>query len=224
LRVQKTDIIGGLPASVARDLVRRFPHEGHAWRAKDILEKAGFEDVLGALRSLAADGYLREGRAFTGANPTYEMTMLGRALGMASFGKPITRKTADALVEGLLIRARSMNADPGELHSVERIRIFGSFLDPTLDRLGDVDVDVDVILARRASHDVLVDYGRKADKTFGSYLEMIFWSQREFKQKLRNRSTALNLTTEDVGHFTDNVRTIYEIAHDPDACPVPAGT
>ena len=219
VRVEKTDVIGGLPAAVARDVVRRYAGQSHAWRGKEILDRAGVHDFLGALRRLADEGYLESGSASTEANPMYETTILGSALGMASFGKPITRKTADALVEGLIARARALNADPEQLHSVERIRLFGSYLDTGVDRLGDVDVEVN--LARRVSHEALMTYGREADKSFGSYIDMIFWSQTEFKQKLRNRSTALNITTEDVGRFTDNVRTVYDITEDSEACPVP---
>jgi hypothetical protein len=57
---------------------------------------------------------------------------------MASFGKPIRRKTANQLVAGMLERARDYNTDANKPLYVERLRIFGSYLDP----LGDVDVDM----------------------------------------------------------------------------------
>jgi predicted nucleotidyltransferase len=57
---------------------------------------------------------------------------------MASFGKPIRRRTADGLVAGMLGRAREYKKP---LY-IERLRIFGSYLDPRIDPLGDVDVEL----------------------------------------------------------------------------------
>lgn len=78
------------------------------------------------------------------------MTTLGNAMAMASFGKPISRNTADRLVVGLVERAAEYNADL----FIERIRIFGSYLRPETDPLGDIDVEL--------------SYGRRTSKPSAS--------------------------------------------------------
>lgn len=66
----------------------------------------------------------------------------GNALALASFGKPISRKTADRLVSGLLERARTYNADPDKPLFINALRVFGTYLSPDINTLGDVDIEL----------------------------------------------------------------------------------
>jgi predicted nucleotidyltransferase len=61
---------------------------------------------------------------------------------MASFGRPISRKTADRLVIELLQRARAYNADPSKPMFIDTLRVFGSYLDPDIDPVGDIDIEL----------------------------------------------------------------------------------
>lgn len=113
VRLQKTDIIGGVSAAVARDVVRRYrgnPRVAEA--AADILMAAGYTDVHGVFAQLQAEGYLEVDSVDEDGDTWWKTSIQGNALAMAGFGKPITRKTADRLVAGVLERARSYNADP----------------------------------------------------------------------------------------------------------------
>ena len=65
----------------------------------------------------------------------WEAATLGNALAIASFGKPIRNRTADRLIAGMLDRARDYNTDANKPLYVERLRIFGSYLDPRRDPL-----------------------------------------------------------------------------------------
>lgn len=116
---------------------------------------------------------------------------------MASFGKPIARSTADRLVAGMLERAREYNAYPGMPLFVERLRIFGSYLDPAVDPLDDVDVELSFGMRTR-DHQKIRAYVRASGKTFGSFMAELFWPQKDLIQKLRNRSAAINITTENI--------------------------
>lgn len=55
---------------------------------------------------------------------------------MASFGIPISRKTADRLVEELIQRAKDYNAAAAKPMFVQSLTVFGSYLDETVDPLG----------------------------------------------------------------------------------------
>ncbi|GAB4085053.1 hypothetical protein GCM10028784_16830 [Myceligenerans cantabricum] len=53
-------------------------------------------------------------------------------------------------------------------------------------------------------------YARASGRTFGSYIDEIFWARTEAKQILRNRSGYLSLHTEDLSDVTDRIRVVYE--------------
>lgn len=139
---------------------------------------------------------------------------------MASFGKPISRKTADRLVAEMLNRARTYNADPGKPCYVERLRIFGSYLNRSVDPLGDVDVEL--VLGRRVGDPKeALRYATASGRSFSSYMDRLLWSQTEAVQILRSRSVAINITLEDIDPLTDKVDTIYSIFEDSGAIPPP---
>ncbi len=63
----------------------------------------------------------------------------GNGLAKARIGKPMPRQKAAQLLDELLDRAATVNADHDSLFSVERIELFGSFADPDRQEVGDVD-------------------------------------------------------------------------------------
>jgi hypothetical protein len=187
----------------------------------DCFARNGVEDGEGAFSRLEQAGYLAKVKVDDRGYVWWEATILGNALAMASFGKPTSRKTADHLVAGLLERARGYNADGGRPLFIARLRIFGSYLQPDIDPLGDVDVELS--FGRRITDpNAIREYTKARGRTFGSYIDQLFWPQKELIQHLRNRSTALNITVEDINHFTDNSQIVYTIDDDPNAAPPPA--
>lgn len=148
MRLQKTDIVGGVSAAVARDVVRKYrgnPRVAEA--AADILMGAGFTDVHGVFAQLQAAGYLEADSVDEDGDTWWQTSTQGNAPAMACFGKRITRKTVDRLVAGVLKRARSYNSDPTKPLAIARLRVFGGYLDPQVDPLGDVDIGL--LTARR---------------------------------------------------------------------------
>lgn len=141
----------------------------------------------------------------------------GNALAMAGFGKPITRKTADRLVAGILERARSYNADPTKPLAITRLRAFGSYLDARIDPLGDVDIEL--LTARRPGFDPF-GYGKTSGRNFNTFMDQLLWADTEVARHLANRSAAINITTEDVDYIGARTRIIYSIVDDPSARPV----
>ncbi|MCX2748063.1 hypothetical protein OOZ51_09585 [Arthrobacter sp. MI7-26] len=98
MRVAKTDTIAGLPAELARSIVRKFrSREMVAEAVADLLEGTGFEQEV-VLAQLETSGYMEKLRIDTDGDVWWDSTIQGNALAMASFGKPISRTTADRLV------------------------------------------------------------------------------------------------------------------------------
>jgi hypothetical protein len=98
MRVAKTDTIAGLPAPAARSLVRLFRGGTFAQEAADnMLSRNGIEDADAAFARMEEAGYLVRVEIDDDRYVWWETTTLGNALAMASFGKPIRRKTAERL-------------------------------------------------------------------------------------------------------------------------------
>lgn len=223
MRIAKTDMIADLPAAAARDVMKVFARrELPADYAEDALARHGITTPADAVvTALAEAGYLRVANEYHGVQWT--TTVQGNALGMASFGKPITRKTADRLLTELIQRARDYNADPGKLMFVRSLTIFGSYLDEAVDPLGDLDVGL-TQGQRTTDTDVLRRYSKASGREFRSYIDELFWPQHELALLLKNRSAAISLTTEDLSAITDRTRVVYAIEDDAGAIAPPAGT
>jgi hypothetical protein len=225
MRVAKDQVICGLAAPDARKLMRiygdRHPAStaGHLFgidvkRAAELL--TGFEN----------HGYLRPVEAgFEPRETWWVTTVQGGALAQASFGKPIKRATAERHLAGVLERARQFNADPAKLLSVIQLSVFGSYLDPVVEELGDLDLAI--TYAHRDNGDDfmerVLDCANASGRHFGTFVDQIAWPERELLMFLKNRSPAINITTEDISVFTSRSRVIYRVEDDPAAIkPSPA--
>ncbi|ABM10585.1 hypothetical protein AAur_pTC10117 (plasmid) [Paenarthrobacter aurescens TC1] len=222
MRIAKSDSVAGLPAPLARSLVRLYGRTAAVpERAGGLLREHGFNDLDSVFAALEAGGYLEKAEVDSDGDVLWVTTILGNALAMASFGKPISRKTADRLVAAMLDRAREYNADSGRPLYVERLRLFGSYLDPSVDPLGDVDVELS--LGMRTRDPKTIDaYTSASGRTFSTYIDRLFWPQKELVQILRNRSAALSITMEDIDHVTADSWVVYAITEDSGAAPPPA--
>ncbi|MFE5837313.1 hypothetical protein [Arthrobacter sp. NPDC056493] len=221
MRVLKTDVIAGLPAGLARAIVRKFRgREMPAENVADLLEGTGFE-LVPVFAGLEAAGYMEKVRVDNDGEVWWDTTIQGNGLAMAGFGKPISRKIADRLVSGLLERAQAYNADPGKPMFIDTLRVFGSYLSPEIDPLGDVDIEL--TYGRRITDQrALSDYTRASGRSFGTYVDQLTWPSTELFLHLKKRSAFINITLEDITRITDRFQSIYSIDADPLAVPPPA--
>ena len=65
---------------------------------------------------------------------------------MAKATPPVSRAKAEAALAAFLARVAEVNESDRFICRVEEVVLFGSFLDPTVDPVGDVDVDVAVAI------------------------------------------------------------------------------
>jgi hypothetical protein len=135
MRIAKTDLIAGLPASAARQFLRRVKNDEfeEEW-ALSLLDTPDIDKPSTTLGLFKAQGYIERTGNPDGRYLWWRTTILGNALAMASFGRPISRRTAERLVAEMLERARDYNSDSSKPYYVQRLRVFGSYLDKTIDR------------------------------------------------------------------------------------------
>jgi predicted nucleotidyltransferase len=217
VRLNRTDRIAGLPAEAARELMRQFrtprPESGiSVW-----IESGGRADAEIA-QALAAAGWLKVNVEDLDGETWWETTTKGNALAQASFGRPITRATAQRHLVAVVDRARAFNSDDTHLIEIAELLVFGSYLDPNAKTLGDLDVAV-VFRSRipeRAAPDehteMLLAYASASGRRFDTFIDRLFWPRQEAMLILRNRSAVINITPEDVRSLTDR----WEIVHRAD--------
>lgn len=225
MRVSKSDTICGLAAPTARQLMRAYFDDRPVEVACGILgvSKDAARDQM---RVFEAAGYVeRSGLVHAADEEWWATTVLGNALANASFGKPVSRATATRLLAQVTERARAYNADPARLLTITEIVVFGSYLDPAVDPLGDVDLAVSTVrrdIDGQRYVDRALEYARASGRGFSTFTERLFWPARELRMILKNRSPAISITDEDVRALTDRFEVVYAVAGDPDAIPPPA--
>ena len=222
MRVSKNDTICGLAAPAARQLMRAYFDDRPVEVACDILGVSQ-DAARDQMRAFEAAGYVeRGGLAHAAGDGWWATTVKGNALANASFGKPISRATATRLLGQVIERARAYNADPARLLTVTEIVVFGSYLDPAVDLLGDLDLAVSTM--RRDTDgkryvDKVLEYARTSGRSFSAFHDRLFWPARELRMILKNRSPAISITDEDIRKLTERIEVVYVVADDPEAIP-----
>ncbi len=224
MRVSKTDVICGLAAPIARQLIRAY-FDDHSPEVAAELLGLDLDAAREQLLALEAAGYLRQvEKGPSASDQRWVTTVQGNALAQASFGKPISRATAERHLAQVIERARGYNADPSRLLTIKEIAVFGSYLNPDIDRLGDLDLAITVV-RRETDGDRYVDrvlhYARASGRNFSIFFEQLMWPARELRMILKNRSPAISITNEDISKLTDRFKIVYKVSDDPLAIQPP---
>lgn len=210
MRLQKSDTVSGLPASIARDFVNHFSKGSYASpRGHRLDPKYGSEAEV--LARLEADGFVSSEShgAASDRRLWWLNTIEGNALAMTKFTPLISRSTADKLLSGAVERARAFNADPSKLATILRLRVFGSYVTTSEDHLGDLDLAISIERRGRIEAREAVTYARASGKNFPSYMEELFWPTREPYVVVKNRSRGISLTTENPSLLDGAWRDVY---------------
>ena len=182
----------------ARNVVRRFPSAGSSWfgwgYACSVVKSE--KDALRLVEALERDGYLVRSED---DDAMFQRTERGNQLALAS-ARPLKRTTAERMLRELLRRAREINRSSTYCYRVGALVVFGSYLDESRDRLGDLDVGY--VMSRRfapgtteceAAETRSRERARRAHRTFGSYEDWLGWPEREFLLALKGRTQGLSL-------------------------------
>lgn len=214
--------IAGLPAVQARALMRAV--RDYAASLGEIAQLLGSSP--GAARAIVQrfedQGYLCQVEPFERRNVVYDpdevppggtyqdleywgTTIAGNGLAKARIGKPMPRQKAAQLLDELLGRAATVNADDDSLFSVEWIEVFGSFADPDRQHVGDVDARV--VFDRRVDGDeflrrvsAVAAEAEAKGRRFNNPLDRLSFAELEFQRYVRGRSRRLDIQFDALGH------------------------
>jgi hypothetical protein len=146
-------------------------------------------------------------------------TDLGWRFGTTRANPPITRQKANQLLNKLIERAKTINADDELVYFVETLKVFGSYLSDK-EILGDLDVSFK--LSRKFGDNFIEKNQRRIDlaiangKQFRNYMDELYWPYWEVMQILKTRQKGLSLHDEEndeVIKLTEN-RLVYEFRNE----------
>jgi len=218
MRLSRGDQIAGLPATDARELMRRFDDAQPESRIGSWIDTGGRTGAEVA-RAFADDGYLKVCNVDREGETWWESTIKGSALAQASFAKPITRATAEHLLAGVIERAQTFNADGSHVVDIVEVVVFGSYLDPEMQHLGDLDLAVVIrnrvpdISSTETLSAIRLRYANASGRRFSTPFKRLSWPDDEALLILGNRTAAIHITLENVRTLTDR----WEVAYTYDA-------
>jgi len=197
MRILASQKMFGYPSLKIRRLMRAGGNHcwGVAFVAATLEISSGRATEL--VQALLTDSLIAQVLAEDPDDPRYELTIKGRALGMARATKPIKRATAERLVAEFLQRVEEVNKTPDLLFWIGEALVFGSFVtgSPTLG-----DVDIAVMYACRIGPTLWNSRSKQRVATaqsngrwFRNLIDKIQWPQREIELRLRKGLGALHI-------------------------------
>ena len=196
MRIDKSQIIAGIPAITARDFLAKF--KDRLFTIGDAVRYFKIDDteVVTLIEELRECEYIEAVDFKT--HRFWGVTTTGRTLALASAAKPILRKTADKKIAEFLERVVIVNSSNHYLYDVTKVIVFGSYLSEQ-DRINDIDIGITLkkkTMNETRFKEMCEQSSRQAEKDgrcFSTYVERISWPQREIHLFLKSRSRAISL-------------------------------
>lgn len=209
VRITSTDQIAGLPALELRDALRycRGDEGFYLERLADRL-RLPQQETQRVLDQLVQEGYVEPW------NDWWRTTISGNALCNAKASKPVSRAKAQAELDGFMERVAEVETSDRFLCRVERVILFGSFLDPWVDPVGDVDLAIEVSWKpiEGSRPQLALAHAKTSGRRMASFVDKLTWPEREVRLFVKGKSRVLSIaSTADAILETSPHRTIYAI-------------
>lgn len=195
MQIGKDELLAGVPAKRLRDALSKMGHD--SWSRKKLREelklpRTGWADILARLKE---EGYLDASDRLRG---WYRAGPAAPRLINVRFIRRIDRAKADALVAGLIQRAKDINADDRFVLAVTELRAFGSYIEPDKNDLGDVDIGFGVEVKPKFDAKDVSGLSKRTQRAFPdmaarNFLEFLFLPRKVVLRTLKNRSPYLSL-------------------------------
>lgn len=202
MRLDKNELIAGVPVRAVRDFLRRL-RSGH-WSKEAIEEDLRLppDHADALIKELVARGLL-EAETHRGLGPAiwYKSGPAADRFVMVRFLKPISKEKARKVLDGFLERVRALNANDEFLYVVKRAWVFGSYIDKSMVDCADVDVAFEVVprvpMSRAQLVDASLERARASGKQHPNFLAKLFFAEFEVRSFLKGRDRYLSLHDKD---------------------------
>jgi predicted nucleotidyltransferase len=195
MRIDPKESLARQPVLVVRQTLRRL-RDQLRWRLENLESAASLKTGEGRafLKDLLAEGLVEpSGRG------TWTITQAGQTLSSATAASRVMRATAEKALQEFTRRVERVNREPYFLGMVSRVVLFGSMLNPEVERVSDVDLAVEIVKkeadsdrARSKNHDRLEELVASGHK-FRNVVEMAACWHVEVFNFLKGRSRVIAL-------------------------------
>ena len=188
MRIEANQVIAGYPARLVRQLMRETLGRPVTVRWASEVLGCTRSDAEQALQTLEKEGWICQ------VGDHLEPSLKGSALAQATAAKPLTRVTASRLVDEVLDRVATINRDSRYAYRVDKLVIFGSYLDPRA-RPNDVDIGVRLIARYSAGRQEEAEQSRRIAHGPGFRNTFVWaaWPKLEIMKFLKSRSRGLSI-------------------------------
>jgi predicted nucleotidyltransferase len=183
---------------VAAGAVRAFLHQSaelDTWTASDVQKALSVDasTAKGVLAAMQMVGYIESVKG-----GKYRNTSEGNAVAQVSNARPIKRETAQKSLDDMLQRVKQVNLEREYLYSVEKVVLFGPYLEGAA-KIKDVDVAVELSPKERNAEKLAAASKKQAEeaeatgKRFKSFADRRAWSRNRVIAFLKGKSRALSI-------------------------------
>lgn len=187
MRITADEKIAGYPAIQIRQLMRETVGRSITPRYIREILRCNDSSATCVLSQLQKAGFIESVREY------WEATTKGNALAMATAAAPLRRETAERLIEGLVDRARLLNADNDWAYRVRILVVFGSYV-RGVERPNDVDIGCELRPRWSDERQPRVEQERREKRgRFRNISEWATWPRLEVIRYLRARARGLSI-------------------------------
>jgi hypothetical protein len=210
MRIRKEEVVAGYSALRVRGFLRRFKRGFFMLSAAEGFMQLKSREAAKFINDMVALELIEPTMPF-GDKEAFQVATRGHAFANATAAKPIFRGTAERVLREFVDRVNAVNASKEYAFEVRSAVLFGSMLS-CLDRLGDVDVAVDLRprisdSARfRQQCDRRRQLAEDRGRAFVTVIEWATWPQKEVVLRLKARSRSLSLHEFDQVMGMENLR------------------
>lgn len=198
MRLDPQSAIGGKPALRVRKFLQKVS-DAPSWDSAVV--QAAFsvneDEARTLIHAFRQGGLIQRVRAK--GKEAWTVSQSGQSFAIAKATRPITRKTAEIALGQFMERVQRVNREDYFLAKVTRIILFGSILQPDVDRLGDVDIAIQleakehtVEIYRQQNARRVAECERNGQRIIG-ILKRSFWWQIETFRFLKGRNRSISL-------------------------------
>ncbi len=201
--------ISGTSAAAVRGFLQQSA-EMQSWTVDDLAKTLGIDKsaAKSVLMTMQIVGYIEP------SGSRFRNTDAGNAVAKVSKAKPIKKATAEKALEEFQKRAKQVNLETAYLYAVEKIVLFGPFLEGA-EKVKNVDVAVELSPKERNETKLeervtkQADEAEAAGKRFKSFADRRAWGKNNVLEFLKGKTRSLALHTLDDAILTRPHKIIY---------------
>jgi predicted nucleotidyltransferase len=197
MKINTKDKILDVPILTIRDFLRQLKGPiGDPWPESFAYQylKFGTERNKEILNELSRQGFIEKTENLQGEQ-FWQNTIKGNSLANATAAKSVTRETADKVFNEFMERVRKVNEDPYYLFKVNRVILFGSYIQDT-PTVNDVDIAFELIPKEndpKRRHVIYEQRRIESKRTFRNTTDYLIWPHTEVLLFLKSKSRIISL-------------------------------